>query len=158
MICWHSGWMVVQSGTTPLFACVESNLPSIAEVLLEHGADPNSTRVCRISSQQNMAAWCEAVYHLSACTAPTLQVVKSHISTGTVEETPLADACARGKQKMAEMLVTYGAKVNWLCSVSKLFVMKHAFRLLMPLGCHSSSGVCHCPQPVSHGGVHDSLR
>ena len=36
---------------------------------------------------------------------------------GTVEETPLAHACARGFLKIVELLIQKGADMNYLCSV-----------------------------------------
>ena len=39
-------------------------------------------------------------------------------STGSVEETPLAHACATGNLKMVKLLVENGANMNQLCSVS----------------------------------------
>lgn len=37
---------------------------------------------------------------------------------GSVEETPLAAACARGFKRIAEFLIECGANVNYKCSVS----------------------------------------
>jgi len=37
---------------------------------------------------------------------------------GSVEETPLASACARGYRDIAELLIYNGANVNYLCSGS----------------------------------------
>ncbi len=36
---------------------------------------------------------------------------------GEVEETPLAHACAHGYLEIAELLISSGADVNYLCSV-----------------------------------------
>ena len=37
---------------------------------------------------------------------------------GSVEETPLAAACARGFKRIAEFLIQCGADINYKCSVS----------------------------------------
>jgi len=35
---------------------------------------------------------------------------------GSVEETPLASACARGYRDLAELLICSGANINFMCS------------------------------------------
>jgi len=46
-----------------------------------------------------------------------LQYISSELTTGSVEETPLAAACARGFKRIAEFLIQCGANVNYKCSV-----------------------------------------
>ena len=46
-----------------------------------------------------------------------LQNVTNASMVGSVEETPLASACARGYRDIAELLICSGANVNFMCSV-----------------------------------------
>lgn len=46
------------------------------------------------------------------------QYVTNDVMKGHVVETPLAHACARGFQHLAELMITYGADVNFTSHVS----------------------------------------
>jgi len=57
---------------------------------------------------------------------PLLQNMTSASVVGSVEETPLASACARGYRDIAELLIYSGANINYLCSVrSDLLFLFH---------------------------------
>ena len=47
-----------------------------------------------------------------------MQIVSNPMMSGFVEETPLAHACAQGFLNIVKLLISYGADVNFRCSVS----------------------------------------
>ena len=47
-----------------------------------------------------------------------MQISSHEMMTGFIEETPLGHACARGFLTIVKLLISYGADVNFMCSVS----------------------------------------
>ena len=61
------------------------------------------------------------------CDLISSQYMTNPVMGGSVQETPLAHACARGFQDIAELLIQNKANVNFLCSVR--CVMEHLTHL-----------------------------
>jgi len=77
-----------KDGTTPLAAAVSKNAYEMVQLLIEKGG-------ANVNCKRNMT---------------------SASVVGSVEETPLASACARGYRDIAELLIYSGANINYLCS------------------------------------------
>jgi ankyrin repeat protein len=73
-------------GTTPLFAAVTTNSYFLIQKLIQKGAKVNTTRV-----------------------------LTNPVMFGSVEETPLSHACARGFLDITDYLIQNNADVNYLC-------------------------------------------
>ena len=72
------------------------------------------------------------------------------IMGGTVEETPLSHACARGFLDIAELLIQNQADVNYLCSVSSYQHCPYTIADIIAsiphshlLGNSSTNRICH---------------
>ena len=84
----------------------------MVEQLVQHGAQINVSRV------NNLIYVHRPFYFVIRNPTSALQYISSELTTGSVEETPLAAACARGFKRIAEFLIQCGANVNYKCSVS----------------------------------------
>ena len=65
--------------------------------------------------------------------------MQKSVLEGSVEETPLALACARGFKRIVELLLRHNANLNFMCSVHNYDIIM--FVLLL---CHTYTALCVC--------------
>ncbi|KAJ3511724.1 hypothetical protein NMY22_g15564 [Coprinellus aureogranulatus] len=91
-------------GTALQAACCKGRL-EVVNLLLEHGADPNLTEGGHWGSALHACAWLGDV----DCAQALLEHKADPNMRGKYGDTPLSDACFRGRTKVAKLLLDFGA-------------------------------------------------
>jgi len=114
---------VQRDGSTALIQACLCNHPQIVRVLLEYKpnanlADKDGTTALAAAVSKNAYEMVELLIEKGEARVNCTRKLTSVNIAGSVEETPLASACARGYRDIAELLIYNGANVNYLCSGS----------------------------------------